>query len=68
MPVEGDDCWNGVGGVGDVGRWEDGWGDGDEGSSSSELCGMGRGEAARREDMRGGADEGSSGQVGGMSG
>ena len=29
-PVEGDDCWNGVGEVGDVGRREDGWEDGEE--------------------------------------
>ena len=30
-------------GNGDVVRWEDEWGDGDECSSSSEVSGMGRG-------------------------
>ena len=34
-------------------RWEDGWGIGDEGSSSGELNGTSRGEAPRREVRRG---------------
>ena len=37
-------------GRGEVAQWEDGWGVGDEGSSSCELGGMARGEAARGED------------------
>ena len=35
----------------------DGWGVGDEGSSSGERDVMGRGEAARREDRRDGVEE-----------
>ena len=68
MPIKGDVYWNGVGGVGDAGRGDNGWDDDDdEGSSSGELNGMGRGEAARREDGRGGLDKGSSVEVGCMS-
>ena len=48
--ADGEGHWNGVGGVEDAGRWEDGWGVGDEGSSLGELDNMGRGEAARQED------------------
>ena len=44
-PANGEVRWNGSGGVGDAGRREDGWGDGDERSSSSEVSGMGRGDA-----------------------
>ena len=34
-PAEGEGCWNGGSEVGETGRWEDGWSDGEEGS---DLC------------------------------
>ena len=42
MRAEGEDCWNGVGGVGDTSQREDGWGDREEFSSSREVRGMSR--------------------------
>ena len=52
-------CW--------CGRREDGWGDGDERSSSGEVSSMGRGDAVRQEGEWGDVDEhSSSGEVGCM--
>ena len=59
MPAKGTGRWNNVGGVGEADWREDGWGDGDKGSTAGELGGMGRGEAAWREDVLGVGDEGS---------
>ena len=57
----------GVGGVGDTGRREDGWGDGDERNSSGKVSGMSRGDAGQQDDGWGDGDErSSSGEAGGM--
>ena len=50
MPADREGHWNGVGGVGNVGRWEDKWIVGDERISVGELGGLGRGEVVQRED------------------
>ena len=54
-------------GKGEVARWEDGCGVGEEMSYSSELGGMGRGGATQWEDGWGVGDKGSSsGEFGGI--
>ena len=55
-------------GRGDVGQREDGWGDGEEHNSWSEVGSMGTGDPVQREDGWGDGDGGSMGRGGGEGG